>query len=138
MSFIAVVSMVRNEADVIESFVRHNLGWADRLYVAVHESSDETLSILQALQGDGLPIVLSEVKGAAQLQSEVVTMLMRQAVAEGAAFVVPLDADEFLLPDGGSNPSQSLGNFCRTIFTATPRRFLRASLSCSLRLSLSM
>ena len=63
MSFIAVVSMVRNEADVIESFVRHNLGWADRLYVAVHESSDETLSILQALQGDGLPIVLSEVKG---------------------------------------------------------------------------
>ena len=118
MSFIAVVSMVRNEADVIESFVRHNLGWADRLYVAVHESSDETLSILQALQGDGLPIVLSEVKGAAQLQSEVVTMLMRQAVAEGAAFVVPLDADEFLLPDGGSNPSQSLGNFCRTIFTA--------------------
>ena len=118
MSFIAVVSMVRNEADVIESFVRHNLGWADRLYVAVHESSDETLSILQALQGDGLPIVLSEVKGAAQLQSEVVTMLMRQAVAEGAAFVVPLDADEFLLPDGGSNPSQSLGNFCRTIFTS--------------------
>ena len=87
MSFIAVVSMVRNEADVIESFVRHNLGWADRLYVAVHESSDETLSILQALQGDGLPIVLSEVKGAAQLQSEVVTMLMRQAA--GAISAVP-------------------------------------------------
>lgn len=116
MSLIAVVSMVRNEADVIESFVRHNLGWADRLYVAVHESSDETLSILQALQQDGLPIFLSEVKGAAQLQSEVVTALMRQAVAEGASFVVPLDADEFLLPDGGNTPGQSVGAFCRSIF----------------------
>ena len=116
MSLIAVVSMVRNEADVIESFVRHNLGWADKLYVAVHESSDETLSILQALQQDGLPIVLSEVKGAAQLQSEVVTALMRQAVAEGAGIVVPLDADEFLLPDGSGNAGQSVGDYCRSVF----------------------
>ena len=118
MSFIAVVSMVRNEADVIESFVRHNLGWADRLYVAVHESSDETLSILQALQADGLPICLSEVKGAAQIQSEVMTMLMRQAVAEGAGFVAPLDADEFLLPDAGSTQGQSVGDYCQSIFAA--------------------
>lgn len=117
MSLIAIVSMVRNEADVIESFVRHNLGWADRIYVAVHESTDETMSILQSMQGDGLPIFLSEVRGAAQVQSEVVTALMRQAVADGASFVLPLDADEFLLPDGGNAPSVSMGAVCRSLFS---------------------
>lgn len=114
---ISVVSMVRNEADVIESFVRHNLGWADRIYVAVHESTDETLAILRALQQDGLAIRLSEVRGAAQLQSEVVTALMRQAVAEGADFVLPLDADEFLLPDGGMSHGSSMRDLCRGAFS---------------------
>lgn len=117
MSFIAVVSMVRNEADIIESFVRHNLGWADRIYVAVHESTDETLAILHALQEDGLSIFLSEVRGAAQVQSEVVTALMYQAVAEGADFVVPLDADEFLLPDGSRVAGQSMREACRNAFS---------------------
>lgn len=116
MGFIAVVSMVRNEADVIESFVRHNLGWADRLYVAVHESTDETLEILQALQGDGLPLRLSEVRGAAQLQSEVITTLMHQAAEEGASFIVPLDADEFLLPDRVKSSGQSVSSICRNVF----------------------
>ena len=96
MSLIAVVSMVRNEADVIESFVRHNLGWADRIYVAVHESTDETLSILQSLQQDGLPLFLSEVRGAAQVQSEVVTALMYQAIAEGASFLGRLNYTFFV------------------------------------------
>ena len=114
---ISIVSMVRNEADVIESFVRHNLGWADRIYVAVHESTDETLSILQSLQQDGLPLFLSEVRGAAQVQSEVVTALMYQAIAEGASFVLPLDADEFLLPDGGTAPGVSLKTLCRSAFS---------------------
>lgn len=113
---ISVVSMVRNEADVIESFVRHNLGWADRIYVAVHESTDETSNILHSLQKDGLPIFLSEVRGAAQLQSEVVTALLHQAVADGADFIVPLDADEFLLPDGGTTAGQSMRATCRHAF----------------------
>lgn len=114
---ISVVSMVRNEADVIESFVRHNLCWADRIYVAVHESTDETLRILQSLQKDGLPIFLSEVSGAAQVQSEVVTALVRQAVEEGADFVLPLDADEFLLPDGNSPQGKSMKDRCRGAFS---------------------
>ena len=46
---IVVVSMVRNEADIIESFVRHNLQFADRLYIVNHRSSDATKDILQQL-----------------------------------------------------------------------------------------
>ena len=102
---LAVVSMVRNEADVIESFVRHNALWADVLYVADHASLDETGDILQKLQAEGLPLRLSEVKGVAQTQSETITALLYQAVAEGADLIVPLDADEFLLPEGEQGAS---------------------------------
>ena len=97
---LAAISMVRNEADVIESFVRHNGLWADVLYIADHASTDETGEILQKLQAEGLPLRLSEVRGAAQVQSEIITSLLYQAVSEGADLIVPLDADEFLLPEG--------------------------------------
>ena len=49
MAKIAIVSMVRNEADVIESFVRHNLQVADALYIIDHASTDGTGEILQQL-----------------------------------------------------------------------------------------
>ena len=96
---IAVVSMVRNEADVLESFVRHNLSWADALYLSVHASTDETLAIAHQLRDEGLPLFVYEQEDVAQLQSEVITGLVYQAIDEGADLVVPLDADEFLLPD---------------------------------------
>ena len=53
---IAIVSMVRNEADVIESFVRHNLQVADVLYCIDHASTDGTSDILANLQREGLSL----------------------------------------------------------------------------------
>ena len=41
--------MLRNEADVVESFVRHNLSLLDGLLVVDHGSSDGTSEILDAL-----------------------------------------------------------------------------------------
>jgi len=100
MAKIAVVSMVKNEADIIESFVRHALTFADVLLVADHQSTDGTRDILQALEAEGLPIRIELLAMVEQAQSEVVTALMRRAVSEEAAdLVLPLDADEFLLPD---------------------------------------
>lgn len=98
---IAVVSMVRDEADVIESFVRHNLMIADAMYVIDHASNDGTSDILAALVDEGLPLAVTRYDGVAQLQAELLTAAMAQAFADGAGLVLPLDADEFVWPEAG-------------------------------------
>jgi hypothetical protein len=95
---LAAVSMVRNEADLVEAFVRHNLGVVDRLYVIDHRSDDGTRDILRRL-----PLEVETDDDPAQRQSENLTRLARRAFAEGADAVFPLDADEFLkIPDRGA------------------------------------
>jgi glycosyltransferase involved in cell wall biosynthesis len=46
-------AMLRNEADIVESFVRHNLSLLDGLLVVDHGSSDGTSEILDALVTEG-------------------------------------------------------------------------------------
>ena len=41
--------MVRNEADIVEAFVRHNLTVLDGMAIVDHGSIDATLSILTSL-----------------------------------------------------------------------------------------
>ena len=108
MMQIAVISMVRNEADIIESFVRHAASLADKIYIVEHASTDETAVILKKLAAEGLSLEVRQYAGAAQTQAEIMTDLMQTAFAAGADFVLPLDADEFLLPDG----EQDMG-WCR-------------------------
>ena len=50
------LSMVRNESDVIETFIRHNLTLLDELHIVDHNSSDNTREILIHLKQEGLPI----------------------------------------------------------------------------------
>jgi len=88
--------MVRNEADVIEAFVRHHARRVDALYVVDHRSEDGTRDILAALVAEGLRISVAHDDQPAQRQSETVTALARRAFAAGATVVLPLDADEFV------------------------------------------
>ncbi len=109
---VIAVACVRDEFDVIEAFVRHNLAYANRLIVLDNGSSDGTRDVLDALQGEGLPLdVLSDPSPGKQL-SKRMTMLMRDHAVRrhGADWVLPLDADEFvtvagdgpLVPEGAS------------------------------------
>ena len=94
------VSMVRNEADLIESFVRHHCARLDRLLVVDHGSTDRTREILAALHAEGLPLDLAETPVLGNLQAKVLTQSMRALVRrEGADFAFALDADEFLRAD---------------------------------------
>jgi len=99
MKKIIAVSMVKNEQDIIESFVRHTLSFADGLLICDHMSSDKTPEILQKLVEEGMPLTIYAETNPAYFQSEVTTRLLREALAQGADFVLPLDADEFLLVD---------------------------------------
>jgi len=91
------VSMVRNESDIVEAFVRHNLTVLDGLVVVDHGSADATLDILGALCRERLPLVLMRNEAVGYLQPAIMTQVVRHALATtGADFVFPLDADEFL------------------------------------------
>lgn len=102
---LVAVSCVKNEADIIEAFVRHTLAHADRLVVLDNGSTDDTPSILGALAAEGLPLTVLHDPTLGKYQSRHQTRLMREvAVAQNMAdWVLPLDADEFLaLPEGAA------------------------------------
>ncbi|HEY7945153.1 MAG TPA: glycosyltransferase family 2 protein [Casimicrobiaceae bacterium] len=91
------VAMVRDEADIIEAFVRHNLTVLDGLAIFDHGSSDGTGEILAALAAEGLPVSTVVDANTDFRQSAVISRLARQVFAtHDPDFIFPLDADEFL------------------------------------------
>lgn len=91
------MGMVRNEADIIEQFVRHSLSFLDELYLIDNGSVDGTYELLDALYKEGLPITYSSDPRFSYAQSEMITALYRD-ICRGSSpdYVFPLDADEFL------------------------------------------
>jgi hypothetical protein len=105
MTCIIGVGMVKNEADIIEASVRHNLRYLDRMILFDHDSSDATSGILSAMANEGLPVSMlsprTDRREFAFWQGEFTTALARLAFDEhGADHVIPIDADEFV--DAGS------------------------------------
>ncbi len=114
------VSMVRDEEDVIEAFVRHSLEFVDRVHVVVHQSVDATLDILRLLEAEGLPIGVSVSEDPVFRQGATLTSLARSAFAAGADRVFVLDADEFLAAPGRSTVEATLARLGRDQIGAIP------------------
>ena len=94
---LAAVAMVRNEADIVESFVRHNLQFLDRLVVVDHNSDDGTAEILLKLQLENLPITIEKEHVLAFNQAHRLTQAARQlATTHQPDWIFCLDADEFI------------------------------------------
>lgn len=107
---LAAVCLIRDECDIVESFVRHNLTLLDRLYVLDNSSTDSTPHILQNLVAEGLPLVIVPDKDGDYYQARMTLKLMKLALNdERWDFVFPLDCDEFI--------------------QASDRRFLEAALA---------
>ena len=94
---LVAVSIVKNEADIIEAFVRHTHAWVDFHLVFDHDSTDGTREILAALVREGLPLALFTDDVLGNVQHIRSNHLARLAFAShGADWVLPLDADEIL------------------------------------------
>lgn len=92
------IAMVKNEADIIEAFVRHNLAFMDALVIVDNDSADGTREILVALRREGLPLILFDDPVVAYFQAEKVTAVYRKVVPLfKPRFVFLLDADEFIV-----------------------------------------
>lgn len=94
------LSVVKNEDDVIEAMVRHNLQHLDHLHVVDNGSTDRTRAILTALEEEGLPVT-HEINDALQhIQASILTGLVNGPFARD--HVVLLDSDEFLICEDGA------------------------------------
>ncbi len=99
---ISSVSIVRNESDIIESFIRYNLQFIDHMWVIDHNSADPTRAILRRLIREGLPLTLLLAFDSEHRQAQRLTALARKAaITDRADVIMPLDADEFILAKGG-------------------------------------
>ena len=95
--FIVGVSMVKNEEDVIEQFIRHNLNYLNLLVILENGSVDNTRNILELIRKEGSPIVILDDPDPTYSQSEKMTRLMLNvAVTLFPDYIIPLDADEFI------------------------------------------
>lgn len=115
------VAMVRNEADIIEAFVRTNLVMLDTLYIVAHRCTDGTAEILQAMYREGLQIRVMDLAEEAFRQEHYTNLATRAAFRdEKADFVFPLDADEFVRATSRAALEASLVRLPREALGAMP------------------
>jgi hypothetical protein len=89
--------MVGNECEIIESFVRYNSNFIDKMYFIYDVGCvDGTIDILKKLQAEGFPIVLCDEALVSYEQRAIENKYMRIISENGADLIIPLDADEFL------------------------------------------
>jgi hypothetical protein len=95
------IAVVRDERDVIEAFVRHNVQFLDHLHVVAHCCRDGSEQILDALHREGLPISIVRREEPALRKAEWLNELAAESFSEGADAVAALDADEFIKIEDG-------------------------------------
>jgi hypothetical protein len=102
---LVAIGMVKNEIDVVEAFVRHNLAFVDQFVLLDNGSTDGTLDVLRALARETGRVEVVEDPTPGKRQVQFTNRLLREhALARHAAdWVLPLDGDEFVVvPPGGA------------------------------------
>lgn len=97
---VEALAVVKNESDIIEAFVRHNLQFVDSLTVVDNDSQDATPVILQRLQAEGLPLILASDDRKDHPQQHIATERV-STWSEETDWLFLLDADEFIEPMPG-------------------------------------
>jgi len=109
MKKIYVITNVKNESDIIESFCRYNLNYCDGILIYEgNKSTDCTRDIINKLVGEGLPVFFAdevEVERYVAAKNAIAELAFSKYEAD---LVIPLDADEFLSHIDGNNPREVL------------------------------
>jgi hypothetical protein len=93
------ISVVRDEADIIEATVSRMLREVDHVLVADNRSVDGTDEILRSL--DGVTVLVDPDPAFNYHQAQRMTVLAALAAQRGARWVVPFDADEVWVAHDG-------------------------------------
>jgi radical SAM protein with 4Fe4S-binding SPASM domain len=99
------ISMVKNEEDIIESFVRYHMNIFDGMVVVDNGSCDDTKSILESLRAEGLPLYIYDDPETNYLQDAKMSQILHAAMKTfQPELIVPLDADEFIVANESKSP----------------------------------
>lgn len=104
------ITTIKNEADIIESFVRYHSNIMDLMIILDNGSTDDTLDILNKLKQEGLPIVVINDEDRYFEPFIKYNYLLDVALNEYSADIIcPLDCDEFIVCDD-ANPRKLIEN----------------------------
>lgn len=128
---IASISLVKDEADILEGFVRHNLHFVDRMYIMDDRSTDNSPEILRRLaaETDRVQLLEDGWTGAFH-QAKRTTAAMRIIQShDDWDIILPLDADELIAApdretfeaDLAAIPSGMAGAFAELRYFAGPQ-----------------
>ena len=108
MKKIVSITCIKDEEDIIESFVRYHLNIFDMMFFLNPHSNDNVNLLFENLMKEELPIVLINGHDEGFNQKEEYNFLLEKAINEyGADIICPLEIDEFLISDLG-NPREIL------------------------------
>lgn len=102
---ITVISVIKNSADIIETFIRANGIFADNFVLVNNGSTDRTMEILESLSKEGYNIQVYNDPDTAHMQSMRMNVLVQKIYQmDNPDWVIPLDDDEILFASKDKNP----------------------------------
>ena len=100
-------TMVNNESEIIESFIRYNYNFVDEMVIIDNGCTDSTIKIIRKLIGEGFKITIYDESLEAYNQYRLDNKYLTKIANEkNPDIILPLDADEFLT--GNTNPREVL------------------------------
>jgi hypothetical protein len=97
MKKIAIVSMVKNECDIIELFLKINSRIADYIFIIDHQSNDGTTQLIQEFKRNNENLHIIEWNDNEFKQAAAISVVVQYvAKLEIVDYIIPLDADEFI------------------------------------------
>ena len=102
-------TMVNNESEIIESFIRYNYNFVDEMVIIDNGCTDNTIKILRKMISEGFKITIFDESLEAYNQYRLDNKYLNKIIEEiKPDLILPLDADEFLT--GNDNPREILEN----------------------------
>ncbi len=90
-------TMVNNESEIIESFIRYNYNFVDEMVIIDNGCTDSTIKIVRSLINEGYKITIYdeslEAYNQYRLDNKYLNLIIQKINPE---LILPLDADEFL------------------------------------------
>lgn len=100
-------TMVNNESEIIESFIRYNYNFIDEMVVIDNGCTDNTIKIVNELIKEGFRIKVYDESLEAYNQYRLDNKYLNKIINEMEAdLIIPLDADEFVT--GIENPREQM------------------------------
>jgi len=96
---LVAISCVKNEEDIIETFIRHTAAFVDQIVILDNGSTDATRDIIDSIKTENIPLELLHDSSVGHWQWKRMNFLMNNYAVNKyeADWIIPLDADELIV-----------------------------------------